>query len=285
MLLVAPMTSFAATTQPFGLYQPSNNLSYSIGSSSQYKYAIQYYGWSEDPQSADISALPTSVTPFLEMQTCGNPCNTSNSISLTSITSGTYDTYLSTFASDIATLNRPVLLTFDHEQNGSWYPWNWYSGNAAFTSQAQQESEWIAAWNHVTSKIDSNAAAKKLVTWVWAPNIEQGGSAVSLYWSNSGTTVQNVGAVGLDGYYANSGTTWANRIATSYTDVMSASGGKLPFYLSETGIPPGDSNAVSQIDNLVSGAASVNAAGVMYFDAGSYVMTSAMQTEFLNDVN
>jgi hypothetical protein len=284
MLALVPSISMAATTQPYGLYQSGNNLNYTIGSSSEYNYALQYYGWNEAPQNSEITALPSTVTPFLELQTCGNPCQLSNSTSLSSVIAGSSDTYLHTFATNIATDNRKVLLTFDHEQNGSWYPWDWYSGNTSFTSQAQQESQWIQAWNHVTAAIDANATAKSLITWVWAPNIEQGGSAVSLYWTSGGNTVSNVGMVGLDGYYANTGTTWANRFATSYTDVKAASSNK-PFMVTETGIPPGDSNATTQESNLISGAESVHAKAVMYFDSGSYVMTTAMQTAWLADVN
>ncbi|HEX2824438.1 MAG TPA: hypothetical protein VHO07_30380 [Streptosporangiaceae bacterium] len=275
-----PGAMAAPAAQPYGLYQSPNNLNYTIGTSSEYAGAIQYYGWNEGVQSSEVSALPSSVTPFLELQTCGNPCNSGNSVSLPSVIAGDSDTYLTDFASSIASLGRNLYLTFDHEQNGSWYPWDWYSGNTQFTSQAQQESEWIQAWNHVTGVIDQNATAQSLITWVWAPNIEQGGSAVANYWSSGGYTVANVGMVGLDGYYANTGTTWSNRFASSYTDVENASG-DLPFMVSETGIPPGDSNATSQEENLISGAGRAGARVVFYFDAGSYVMTPAMQTAWL----
>jgi len=276
----------AASSQPYGLYQSSNNLNYSIGTSSYYAGAIQYYGWNEALQSSEISALPSGVTPFLELQTCGNPCNESTEVTLASILAGSSDTYLTNYATAIASEGRKVYLTFDHEMNGSWYNWDWSTSSTVqnqFTSQAQQESEWIQTWDYVTNKIDSNATAKSLITWVWAPNIEQGGSSVSLYWTSGGYTVQNVAMTGLDGYYANTGTTWSNRFATSVTDVNTASGSK-PFMVSETGIPPGDSNATTQESNLVTGAESAGAKIVFYFDSGSYVMTSAMETAWLADV-
>ena len=112
----------------------------------------------------------------------------------------------------------------------------------------------------MTSKINANVTAESLITWVWAPNIEQGGSAVSNYWSSGGYTVANVNWVGLDGYYANSGTTWSNRFAASYADVEWVSGFK-PFMVSETGIPPGDSDATSQEANLISGAGQAGGRG------------------------
>ena len=48
------------------------------------------------------------------------------------------------------------------------------------------------AANHVTGVIDQNATAESLITWVWAPNIEQGGSTVANYWSSGAYTVANV---------------------------------------------------------------------------------------------
>src|ERR1700727_1299002 len=108
-ILMVPSVQ-AATVQPYGLYQSSNNLNYSIGSSSEYTSAIQYYGWNEGVQSSEISALPSTVTPFLELQTCGNPCNASTSVSLSSVISGSYDTYLQNYASSIASLNRKVYI-------------------------------------------------------------------------------------------------------------------------------------------------------------------------------
>jgi len=54
--------------------------------------------------------------------------------------------------------------------------------------------------------------------------------------------------------------------------------------VSETGIPPGDSDATSQEANLISGAGQAGARVIEYFDSGNYVMTSAMQTAWLTDV-
>jgi hypothetical protein len=62
-----------------------------------------------------------------------------------------------------------------------------------------------------------------------------------------------------------------------------ATGGSYPFMVTETGIPAGDSNAVSQVDDLISGARSVSAVAVMYFDKGAYAMTTAMESEFVTD--
>jgi len=75
---------------------------------------------------------------------------------------------------------------------------------------------------------------------------------LSRFRSLAGAGALAVLPAGLDGYYANSGTTWSNRFASSYADVEWVSGFK-PFMVSETGIPPGDSDATSQEANLISG--------------------------------
>ncbi len=270
-VVLASGTASAAVALPFGLYQSGNNLQYSFAQVPD--YAIQFYGWQEAFQAADVQAAWDAGTEsFLELQTCGNPCDQATSVPLANVAAGDYDTYLKTFADAAESFGHPVLMTFDHEMNGSWYPWDAADGG---TSTGVTPAQWIAAWDHVTSLISGIAPN---VEWVWAPNIEQGGSAVSAFWPGSGG---HVSYVGLDGYYVNTGTTWANRFQSSYRDVESASGGSYPFMVAETAIPPGDSNAVSQIDDLFSGARSVGAVAVMYFDKGAYVMTSAMESEFV----
>jgi len=271
--LLAYGTASAASALPFGLYESSNNLQYSFAEAPN--YAIQYYGWQEAFQATDVQdAWSAGTESFLELQTCGNPCDEATSVPLADVIAGNYDTYLTNFADAAAAFGHPVLLTFDHEMNGSWYPWDATDGG---TSTGVTPAQWIAAWDHVTSLISAIAPN---VAWVWAPNIEQGGSAVSGFWPGSGGQVSYVG---LDGYYANTGTTWANRFQSSYLDVESASGGSYPFMVAETGIPPGDSNAVSQVDDLFTGARSVGAVAVMYFDKGAYAMTTAMESEFVTD--
>jgi hypothetical protein len=54
--------------------------------------------------------------------------------------------------------------------------------------------------------------------------------------------------------------------------------------LAETGVNDTDSNAVPQIDDLVNSARSSGASAIFYFDKYNWLLTSAMQSEFLNDV-
>jgi mannan endo-1,4-beta-mannosidase len=261
-----------ATALPFGLYESSNNDQYAFPVTPD--YAIQFYGWYESFQTADAQAAWNAGTEtFAELQTCGNPCNSSTSVPISNVINGTYDTYLVNFAKQVAAFGHPVLLTFDHEMNGNWYPW----GDTEITP-----TQWIEAWQHVTSVISSIAPN---AVWVWAPNIEQGAASVATYWPGNGYPNPHVNIVGLDGYLRTSGSTWANTFSQSVADIHAASGGGYPFVVAETGVASTDSNGVAQIDNLVAGARSAGAAALMYFDANSpWAFTPAEQSEFVSDV-
>jgi len=209
---------------------------------------------------------------FAELQTCGNPCNSSTSVPVTGVINGTYDSYLTDFATEVAVFGHPVMLTFDHEMNGNWYPW----GDTEITP-----TQWIEAWQHVTSVI--SAIAPNAI-WVWAPNIEQGAASVAPYWPGNGYPNPHVNVVGLDGYLADSYATWANTFSQSVADVMAASGGAYPFIVAETGVASTDPDGVAQIDSLVAGARSAGAVAVMYFDcAAEWTLSPAEQSAFVSD--
>jgi Glycosyl hydrolase family 26 len=267
----APLQT-APAPLPFGLFESRNNDQYPFPVTR--RYAVQYYGWYENFQTADAQAAWNAGTEiFAELQTCGNPCDSVTSYPITNVINGTYDSYLERFANEVAAFGHPVLLTFDHEMNGSWYPW----GDTEITP-----TQWIEAWQHVTSLISLIAPNAR---WVWAPNIEQGAAPVASYWPGNRYLKPDVSIVGLDGYLHNSGSTWANTFSRSFTDVMTASGGRYPFIVAETGVPSADSNNVSQIGNLVAGARSVGAAALMYFDSGAkWAFTPAERSQFVSDV-
>ena len=45
--------------------------------------------------------------------------------SLASIASGRYDSYWRSYANEVKTFGGRVILSFDHEMNGDWYPWGY----------------------------------------------------------------------------------------------------------------------------------------------------------------
>jgi beta-mannanase len=155
--------------------------------------------------------------------------------------------------------------------NGNWYPWGYHG------AQGVTPSQWIAAWDHVTSLI--NTIAGHYVTWVWAPNIEQGAAPVKVFWPR-----KNVQWVGLDGYFRGPHATWANTFAHSVADVESVSV-KKPFIVAETGVRSTDANNRAQIGNLVAGAESARARALMYFDIGpTWSLTRAGASALARDL-
>jgi mannan endo-1,4-beta-mannosidase len=188
------------------------------------------------------------------------------------VINGTYDPYLINFATEVAAFGHPVMLTFDHEMNGNWYPW----GDTEITPR-----QWIEAWQHVTSLISSIASN---AIWVWAPDIEQGAASVAAYWPGNGYPNPHVSVVGLDGYLGDSGATWANTFSQSVTAVMAVSRGAYPFIVAETGVASTDPNSVAQIDSLVAGARSAGAAALMYFDSDAeWALSPAEQSALVSD--
>jgi mannan endo-1,4-beta-mannosidase len=264
----AAAQAVTASRLPLGLYESPNNLQYGFPVTPQ--YAIQYYGWQESFKTVDAQAAWKKGTEaFIELQSCGNPCDP-NGIPISKVINGTYDSYLKSFATEVKNFNHPVLITFDHEMNGGWYPW----GHGHIST-----SQWIAAWKHVTNVM---APIAPKAEWVWAPNIEQGAVSVKGYWPGSHAHVK---LIGLDGYYQNKNSTWANTFAKSVSDVKSVSGHKYSFIVSETGVPSGASNKLDKIDNLVSGARSAHAKALMYFDAKSmWILNRAEENRLIRDV-
>lgn len=247
-----------------GLFQPANNARYELAGR-RARYAIQYYGWGEGFQAADaVAARRAGAVVFAELQTCGNPCYTTP-VSLAAVTAGRYDGYLARFARAVRRFGHRVLMTFDHEMNGSWYPWG-YQG-----SEHVGPARWIAAWDHVTQVV--SAIAGRYVTWVWAPNVVPGAAPPAWYWPG-----QHVGWVGLDGYYQGPGSTWASTFAASWRAVEAVSGHR-PFIVAETGVPAADRDRATQLANLVAGAQRVRALAVMYFDATRWSLTPRTATE------
>ena len=70
-----------ASPIPWGLYQASDNLQYSLGSSVP-NYGLEYYSWtSSGTEPFDVTsanaAYNNNVEPFVELQPCTSPCTAS----------------------------------------------------------------------------------------------------------------------------------------------------------------------------------------------------------------
>jgi len=103
-------------------------------------------------------------------------------IPLSSVASGSYDSYIRKAAELAKTIPSEVMLRFAHEMNGDWYGW---SGNA---------SAYVAAFRHVVDVFRRAGAAN--VKFVWAPNVDYGSYPFAAYFPGD----SYVDYVALDGY-------------------------------------------------------------------------------------
>jgi beta-mannanase len=117
---------------------------------------------------------------------------------LSTIIAGTWDAYITRWATEIKQWGRPLLLRFAHEMNGTWYPWaEGVNGNTA--------GQYVAAWRHVHdifTRVGTNN-----VSWVWSPNTIADGSPslAELYPGDAYTDW-----VAVDGYNWGTTASWSS---------------------------------------------------------------------------
>jgi hypothetical protein len=148
---------------------------------------------------------------------------------LQDITAGTYDSYIRSWATAARNWGRPFFLRFDHEMNGTWYPWSEIrNGNRA--------GEYVAAWRHVHDIFESVGATN--VSWVWSPNTVYPGSIAlsGLYPGDA-----DVDWVAMDGYNWGTNplkpagwTTFAQVFKATY-DALGTLAPAKPVMIAETG--------------------------------------------------
>jgi hypothetical protein len=90
---------------------------------------------------------------------------------LSDLTAGSFDAYITEFATRAKEWGHPFFLRFDWEMNGFWFPWNeGVNGN--------RRGEFVAAWRHVHDIFTAVGATN--ATWVWCPNVNIYGDLADL---------------------------------------------------------------------------------------------------------
>jgi beta-mannanase len=118
--------------------------------------------------------------------------------SLAAIAGGSFDPYLTRWATEVKSWGHLLLLRFAHEMNGNWYPWaEGVNGNTA--------GQYVAAYRHVHDIFQQVGATN--VQWVWSPNtIMDGAPALSELYPGDAY----VNWLGVDGYNWGSSASWAS---------------------------------------------------------------------------
>ena len=145
-------------------------------------------------------------TPLVTLE-FWNPANGVNqpSLSLKSISGGSMDTYLHTYAKNAKAFGKTLWLRPFHEMNGNWYPWGG-------TVNGNSPADLVVAWKHVKDIFTAEGATN--VKFVWCPNASSApntaANSISAYWPGD----DYVDYIGLDGY------NWGGTSWTSFSGVF-----------------------------------------------------------------
>jgi hypothetical protein len=206
---------------------------------------LYYSGWFE-PFHADFAgtARKHGAVPLVQMEP--------TKVSLADIAAGKYDGYLSEYAAAVHAYQHPVILSFGHEMNGSWYSWgHTHASPAAF----------VAAWRHIV-KLFRDLGAQN-VTWLWTVNIiDRRHNKIpppGPWWPGS----SYVNWVGIDGYYFKSSYAFAPLFGPTIATVRALTHD--PILIAETGAAP-SAGQPAKINDLFAGIRDYRLLGFVWFN-------------------
>lgn len=204
------------------------------------RLVLYYSGWYEPFQIAFAkTAARNGAEVLVQIQPFG--------VQLSRIAAGHYDGYLRSYARQVATFGRPVVIGFGHEMNGRWYPWGYGHEPAPV---------FVAAWRHVVTVFRRSGAAN--VRWLWT--VSSGvRHPLRPFWPGS----HYVSWVGIDGYYYRPGQHFGFVFGRTIRDVRALT--KAPILLSEVGIGQVAGQARAMPD-LFAGIRHDHLLGLVWFD-------------------
>jgi hypothetical protein len=208
---------------------------------------MSYIGWFESfPAAFATNAAKDGAVPLVQMDPTG--------ISIAAIAAGKYDGYLSSYAEAVRSYHDPVILSFGHEMNGTWFSWGYGKTSPKV---------FVAAWRHIVTVF--RALGARNVTWLWTVNIvddTQHGKipGPAPWWPGS----SYVNWVGIDGYYLKPSWQFAPLFGPTIAAVRALTND--PILIGETSAI----NAAGQpakIADLFAGIRSYGLLGFVWFDA------------------
>jgi mannan endo-1,4-beta-mannosidase len=205
-----------------------------------------YSGWLEGfPASFAAKAASEGAVPLVQIQP--------SRVALAKIAAGRYDSYLKSYADAVRAYGRPVVMSFAHEMNGSWYSWG-YGRTSPRT--------FIAAWRQIVTVFRARDADN--VTWLWTVNIVDGNGRGRIpnparWWPGS----SYVNWVGIDGYYFQPSWQFAPLFGQTIGDVRHVTSD--PILIAETAAPPTAAQP-AKIAELFAGVHTYHLLGFVWFD-------------------
>jgi glycosyl hydrolase family 26 len=181
--------------------------------------------------------ISSGSTPFIQW----NPRHAT----LTQIAGGRYNRYVRNFAGAIKGFGHPVVLSFAHEMNGTWYSWGRPHSTPA---------QFKAAWRRIHAGFAHAHATN--VTWSWDPS--HVGSPASEWWPGK----KYVDVVGIDGYQR-PGQTFKQIFSRQLANIRHIT--SKPVFIAETAVAPSAGQA-SQVAGLFQGLSRYKLIGFVWFD-------------------
>jgi mannan endo-1,4-beta-mannosidase len=212
---------------------------------------VMYYsGWFVPfPTAFATTVAANGAVPLVQMNPSG--------ISVAGIAAARYDGYLSAYAEAVRAYRHPVIISFGHEMNGTWYSWGYRHTKAA---------TFVAAWRHIVRLF--RALGARNVTWLWTVNIvnnTQDGAIPSpaAWWPGS----SYVDWVGIDGYYLQSNWQFVPLFGPTIANVRALT--QDPILIAETGVVP-NAGQPAKIADVFAGVRLYGLLGFVYFDATDF---------------
>jgi hypothetical protein len=206
--------------------------------------ALYYSGWTE---GFDVSFAKAAWSNGAVVDVDMDPTG----VSLKSIANGQYDTYLKNFAASVRDFRHPVVISFGHEMNGTWYSWGW---------KHTSPKVFVKAWQHIVHLFRSVGADN--VTWMWTVNwitLDEG--PIRRWWPGS----SYVTWAAIDGYYYSPSDTFTTKFGPTIAAIRKLSS-KKPILIGETAIGPVAGQAAKMPD-LFGGIKQYGLLGFIWFDA------------------
>ncbi len=241
----------ATATQPprlLGMYAhgmphswaPVMEFEHSTGA--QINVALYYNGWGEKFQATFAKqAYAHGSELLIDLDPSGHK-------DVQQIASGQGNTFLRTYARAVRSFGHPVILSFGHEMNGTWYSW----GAGHITP-----AEFVAAWRQVVRVF--RAAGASNVTWMWTVTSTNAASAMLRQWWPGASYVN---WVGIDGYYYRPTDTFTSVFGKTISQVRKFSSD--PILISETAVGP--IAGPGKIAELFNGIRREHLLGLVWFD-------------------
>lgn len=198
--------------------------------------------------------------------------------SLGSIISGQHDEYLRKYARDIAATGLPLVLRFNHEMNGTWYPWSEVRGWDGKSINGNKKGEYVQMWRHVHD-IFTQEGANQYVAWLWAPNrvnkIPSQPDPINFYPGD-----EYVDWIGMSGYYrpGDPEATFDDTYGETLP-LLRAAAPEKPIFLAEIGATEEGGHKADWITSLFEGIARPENADIIGIGWFSLAVTSGGEGE------